>query len=445
MKTRAIMVIAAALCAAGAYADPRVLGLQECIGLGTASSPELRTAALETGAADARVDEAWRQFLPSVSVQGAYARLSDVTQGSITSEIELPAPIGTREVTVDFPPSLHDNTSLRVMVQQPVFTGFRISSSIRQAEELRESSRQDLVKNGLDLRCSIRKAYWNFAKAKALEQSAREAVAQREAHLADADKLLDEGAATRNDALQARIGLEDARIEFASAVSFRAAAKASLALIVGLAWNADIDVAEVPAAADAGLPSLEEQISRALSSRPEVRSAHSRAAAQEEAVRSALSGLYPGVYVTGDCTLADPNSRVFPQADRFTGTWSIGVFATLDIGRYPIVLAQADQARARLAQARETERGLADAVTLEVVRARLSVEEAASRCAALRKESLELEENDQVVQERYRQGVVIATESLDARTAAVRARLREQAAACDLAIAQAALERALGE
>jgi outer membrane protein TolC len=126
-------------------------------------------------------------------------------------------------------------------------------------------------------------------------------------------------------------------------------------------------------------------------------------------------------------------------------TWSAGIFATLDIGRFPSIVAQADQARARLSQAKEAERGLADAIALEVVRARLQWEEAAGKYAALGRETAELEENDRVVRERFHQGVAISSEAQDARVSAVRARLRETATLCDLFIAQAAMEKAMGE
>ena len=447
MKMLRIVMFTLSVCAVGAHAGPRLLSLEECLNLGAGWSPELKAAAQETYAADARIQEAQRQYLPSLSVQGSYERLSDVPAGSFTSSVDLGAPIGTRDVTVTFPAPLLNATGVKITLQQPVFTGFRISSSIRQAERLKESSLHDLMRQTMETRYSIREAYWSLAKAKAMEQAAQEGVTLGQAHLADVEKLLAQGAATDNDTLQARLALEDARITLASAFSMRRAAVARLAQLTGLPWDADIDVAEAQASesADALMPALDEQVSRALSIRPEIKSAHARAAALESAVQAALSGLYPGVFVTGDYTLADPNPRQFPQADQFTGTWSIGVAASLDLGRYPAVLAQADEARARLAQAQEAERGAIDAVTLDVVRARLAVEEASARCAALAGQTALLADNSRVVQQRMDQGIAVATEGLDAKTSASRARLREQAALCDLAIAQAALERALGQ
>ena len=128
-------------------ANPQgVVDLDECLRLGFAHDAGLQSDELETRIADARVREMQGQYLPSLSLQGGYSRLSDVAAGSMSSEVSLGGP--PVPVTITFPPSLDNSTSVRVALQQPLFTGKRISSSIRQAELLRDSSRGDLEKAG---------------------------------------------------------------------------------------------------------------------------------------------------------------------------------------------------------------------------------------------------------------------------------------------------------
>ncbi|MGA2766250.1 MAG: TolC family protein [Spirochaetia bacterium] len=421
---------------------PRVMDLEECIRLGFDHDAGLRADELETRIADARVREMQGQYLPSLSLQGGYSRLSDVAPGSLS--ISLPAPIGSQ--TVPFPPSLDNNTSVRLSLQQPLFTGTRIASSVKQAEALRDSSRGDLGRSRLDLRYSITAAFWNLAKAKTQAQAIAQSVSQSETHLADAKKLLDQGMATNNDVLQAQMRLEDAKIEQAGAESAREIAKTRLAILIGLAWSANIDVPD--ASGQVAAPpsqSLEDLVARALAARPEIQAARSRVTASEASVDVARAGLFPSVFITGDYTLADPNQRVFPQSDLFVGTWSIGILASIDLGRYPQVMAQEEQARNKLTQAQESSRKIADAVTTDVIGAYLSLTEATGRLGRLHEETLQAEENDRVTQERYRQGVALSSESLDAETLVVRAQLRENGARFDCQLARAALDRAVGE
>jgi outer membrane protein TolC len=446
MKASTVAVLALALCAAGsgmaAAQTARIVDLDECLRLGFASDAGLRSDELQTRIADARLREMQGQYVPSVALQAGYSRLSEVDAGTLS--VDLGAPLGSKDVT--FPTPLVNATSLGISVQQPLFTGRRIASSIRQAEALRDSDRGNLARSRLELRHTITDAYWGFAKACTQEQAFSESVAQAETHVADARTLRDQGMATNNDVLQAQMRREDAQIEMASAASFRQIARVRLAQLIGLPWNADIDIPhDIPRAIEPFDENIEDLVGRALAARPEIQSARSRVSAGEAAVDLARSGLFPAVFLTGNYTLANPNQRVFPQSDQFTGTWSVGIIASIDIGRYPQVLAQQEQAQGRLAQARESARTLSDVVTADVVRAFLTVKEAAGRHDALARETAQAEENDRVTQERYRQGVALSSESLDAQALVVRARLREDGALFDFLAAKAALEKAVGE
>ncbi len=440
MRPSIVAALAIALCAvplAGAD-DTRVVDLEECLRLGFAHDAGLRSDELETRIADARLREMRGQYLPSLSVQGGYSRLSDVRAGEISTPFS-PQPI-------QLPPSLNDNTSFRLSLQQPLFAGTRIASSVRQAEALRDSSRGDLAKSRLDLRFSITEAFWNLAKAKTQAQAISQSVMQAETHLDDAKKLQDQGVATHNDVLQAEMRLEDAHIDLAGAQSVRDIARSRLAILVGLPWSADIDIPDIPAQAiTMPTDSLQDLVTRALASRPEIQAARSRVTASEASVDIARAGLFPNVFITGDYTVADPNQRIFPQSNQFDWTWSIGILASIDVGRYPQVMAQEEQARGRLTQAQETSRRLQDLVTTDVIRAYITLSEAVGRLASLHKETAQAEENDRVTQERYRQGVALSSESLDAQTLLVRARLREDGALFDCLVAKAGLERAVGE
>jgi outer membrane protein TolC len=223
-------------------------------------------------------------------------------------------------------------------------------------------------------------------------------------------------------------------------------ARVRLALLIGLPWDAVLDIPDTPSqSVELPQESVGALVARALAKRPEIQGAHSREIAQEAGVEMARSGLFPNVFLTGDYTVADPNQRVFPQVDQFTPTWSLGILASIDLGRYPQVMAQEEQASSRLSQARENSRKMADVVAEDVIRAFLTLREAVGRLDSLRQETAQAVENDRVIQERYRQGVALSSESLDAQTLVVRARLREDGALFDCLIARAALDRSVGE
>jgi outer membrane protein TolC len=440
------IVVAIALCVAPVMRtnaeDEKVVDLAECIGLGFASDAGLRMAELDSQIADARLHEMQDQYLPSLSLQGGYSRLSEVPVGSIS--VNLPKPIGSQ--TIPFPPALDNSTSFGLVLQQPLFTGQRIASSVKQAQALQDSSRADVAENRSQLRYRITEAYWNFAKSKVQVQDFAQSVAQAESHLDDAQKLFAQGMATTNDMLQARMRLEDAQIQLTSSESAREIARVQLEILIGVPWNAGIDIPDTKSL-DVEPPkeNLQELVTRALASRPDIQAARSQEIAQEASVVSTRAGLFPTVFLTGDYTLANPNQRVFPQTNQFLGSWSVGLMASVDVGRYPQVLAQEEQAKGKLTQTRENSRKVTDAVTSDVVSAYLTLNQAIVQLASLHQETTQAEENDRVTQERYREGVIKSSESLDAQTLLVQARLRENNAFYNCRVAQAALEMAIGD
>jgi outer membrane protein len=435
--TARIIVWAAVVALATASPPPAgALDLQECITLALAHDPGLRADELESAAANARLKEMQGQYVPSVSLQAGYSRLSEVPPGTLGPMTLPAAPL--------------NSTIVRLLVQQPLFTGLRIASSIRQADAVRLSAGSDAARSRLDLRSAVADSFWQLARARAQEKSLIEGRGQMERRLADVKTLVQQGVATDNDVLQASLRLEDARIEVARAAGAREIAWVRLAQLIGvpLAPAMDIDGADAagapePAPGVAG--GLEDVVSRALASRPEIAGARSRVGAQEAAIDLARAGLYPTVFLTGDYTLADPNPRVFPAEDKFTGSWSVGIMASFDVGRYPQVAAQEEQAKTRAAQARENARRLSDAVAAEVVRAALSLNTALQVYASMKEETVQAEENLRYVQERRRQGVALESATLDAQTVLERARLREQAGLYDCLIARVSYERAVGE
>jgi len=446
MRTRAAAgLVAAFLVAAGAASadPPRVVTLEECTALAVAHDAGLRSDQLESAAANARLQEMKDQYIPSVSIQAGYSRLSDVTPGSLS--VNTPA----GPVTATFPASPLNSTIVKLSLQQPVFTGLRISSTIRQAEAARTAAASDVQRTRAEVRLAVSNAFWQLARAKCLEAAALESQAQLERKLSQTTTFFSQGVSTRNDVLQAGSLLEDARIETARASSARELARVQLAQLIGVPPWTPLDVPEVSTEAPETVslegPDLERLVSRALAARPELAGARSRAAAQEAAADAARAGRFPSIVLSGDYTFADPNPRVQPPQDEFTGTWSVGIMASFDVGRYPQAAAQEEQARDRAAQAREMLGRQSDAVAAEVVRAAISLDTALVAYRSLAAQTRQAQDNAAYVDARFRQGLVLQDAQLDAQGLLSRARLREQAGLFDCLAARSALDRALGE
>ena len=180
------------------------LSLEDAIAVGLAQSRTLRASSARADAAEARAGEARTARLPVLKGEASYRRLSEVDP----FQIQLPGASKPIEIS----PVVLDNSVMRVSVQQPLFTGFRISSSIESAELGAEAASLDNVNDRTDMVFAITSAYWSLYQTREVEHFTHENVARLEHYRADADQLMKAGLATRNDVLKIEVQLSNARI-----------------------------------------------------------------------------------------------------------------------------------------------------------------------------------------------------------------------------------------
>jgi outer membrane protein TolC len=133
-----------------------------------------------------------------------------------------------------------------------------------------------------------------------------------------------------------------------------------------------------------------------------------------------------------------------PARNKFYDTWDIGISLSFDIWNWGKTRSQASQAEAQLAQARDARKLLSDKAVLEVTQSRLALGQARQKIGVAGQAIAQAEENLRITRERFRQGVALNTDVLDAEVALLQAKINRTQAAIDLVLAQAMLQKALG-
>jgi outer membrane protein len=424
-----------------ARAQKRPLSLEEAIAAGLEASPGLHASRMkvESTAAKSREIEAGR--LPSLKFGGGYTRLSEVPPFEVTLPIS-PNPIVVSQ-------NYFNNFNLRLGVQQPLFTGFRLQAGAESARMLEKSAGQDLEKDRAEFIFAVKNAYWGLARAREFEKVIDETIRQVQEHLKDVRAFFDQGLLTKNEVLRAELELSNAEIMRLDARNAAEVALTSLDSLIGVPLDTDVDLttsaesqaSRLPAAADGAGESM---VAIALANRPELKSADFRIRATELGVKAARAGLYPQVFLSGNYYYLRPNPRFMPALDKLKGTWDVGISVSFDIWNWGQTKSQTDQAKAHLAQVRDARKLLEDQALLEVTQSRLTRALADEKVRVAGQAVGQAEENLRVTRERFKQGVALNTEVLDADLALLRARLNRTQAAIDLVLAQARLEKALG-
>jgi outer membrane protein len=451
------LIIAMALAAAmPAASEKRPLTLDECVALGLANSKGLHASAAVAEASASKAKEAGAALLPALKLGAGYTRLSEVPP----FEVRLPFPAG-----LPFPmpekfvvsPNYFNNYTLRLGLQQPLYTGGRLRAGVEAAKFAAEAAELDLAKDRAELIYALRVAYWTLYKAGEFVKAIDENVARTEAHLADVRNFFDQGLLTRNEILRAEVQLSNVRLARLDAAEGAELARIRLDSLLGLPLDTELEPAttidaeaalEGPeaAAATAGeegdAPGL---LEKALLRRPEPRAQDLRVKAGEAGVAMARSGWYPQVHLAGNFYDLRPNPRLLPAKDKFYSTWDVSLNISMDLWNWGATARQAEQAKARLAQAQDALGMVQDAVAVELKQCRLELDAARAKIAVAREASNQAEENLRVVRERFREGVALNTDVLDAEVLALQAKTNLTQTLVDARLAGARLRKALGE
>ncbi len=432
---------------ASATAQPKLsLTIDQAIETGLENSRSLHTAEFKRIVADAKASETGTLALPSLKFNGAYTRLSTVPPQAVT----LPANSLARgfppsDISLTLSPTILDNYTLRTTLQQPLFTGSKVSGAIRAASYGAEAAGEDYHKERADVIYNIKAAYWNLLRSIEFKHFVDENIAQIETHVHDAQNLLKQGLLTTNDVMKVEVQLSEARIRRIDAENGLMLAMYAFNNTVGLPLETVIEPASKIEIRDQEWGTVDQLVQIALKRRPEVLAMNARVNAGEAGLTSARGGWWPQIYLVGNYSYLRPNQRYFPLQNEFKGTWDVSLSVSFDIWNWWQTGYQTSQAQAQLAQAREGLSMTRDGVALEVTQSYLSIQKARERKIVSEQEVNQAEENYRVMNAKYRQGLTANSELLDAEVALLQAKLNLTQSSVEYELAIAQLAKAIGE
>ena len=131
--------------------------------------------------------------------------------------------------------------------------------------------------------------------------------------------------------------------------------------------------------------------------------------------------------------------------DAFKDSWDVGVTLQFDIWNNLTTVYQTTEAQAQYEQTKDAIAMLKDGVTLEVTQSYLSFKQAKENIQLSQLSVDQADENLRVTQQKFKAGLTTNSEMLDAEVAQLQAKLQLTQALVDYELAQAKLEKAIGE
>jgi outer membrane protein TolC len=417
--------------------------LADCIAQALGKNPSLEISQAKVQAAEARSSEVSTALLPQLKFSGRAAELSSIDPFGI----KLGPPVNISMILF---PSITENYSVRLSLQQPLFTGFKLMKNLEMAELNANATREDLTKEQSDIVLDVITAYWNFYRAIKVEEVIHQSVEQMSEHVKDAKNLSQQGMATDADVMKVQVQLSDVNVKQLEARNAIRLASMELNSLIKNPLETELMPSDTPAISQGDSTRLlAEKISElqtvAREHRPELKSMQLRRDMNSAGVTAAKGGWYPQLYFAANYDYARPNQRIIPPKDQWDGTWDVGVTLQWNIWDWYTTGHQTAQAEAALRQSEAGITQLSDAIMLDVAQQYFNAQTAKEKVVVAFGGMEQAQESYRMTSEKYKHGMNSSTEMLDAETALLQAKLTHTQAIVDCTLALARLKKAIGD
>ncbi|MGE5179413.1 MAG: TolC family protein [Bacteroidota bacterium] len=416
--------------------------LARCIAAALQQNGDVRVAQARSRQASGSALSAWNNILPSLTLGGSATRqwppsnaVSYIVQGTdlIGGQLES-----------------RDETVLNATVQTNLISlpGW---SEKRRRDRLGQSARQNEAETRNTVVFQVKQQYFSLLKAERLAEVARESERLARDEETRSEALFEVGTVARGDVLKARARRAQTELDRIKAYNQVRIQTARLKQVIGLPPEATISVDPI---LESGvvMPDSASSVRSALVHRPRLESAQTAERAARAGVFGAYSVRLPLLTGSFDAVRIKTTDKI----NRFdTGTEMKGVSTSdqrqaelrvsLPIFDGLAIEGNIRQAKGVLAEAEANRRQLELNVAVEVQQAWLTLREAVERIGVAREGRVSAEEDYNFSKSRYELGAGTFLDLLNAEVSLAQARQSEVEALADARVAEADLERAIGE
>ncbi len=419
------------------YSQTQKLTLLESIELGLKNSKDLKISQSKLKSSDAKVSEVNSMFLPQLKFMANYTRLSDnVPPFQVTTPFS-PVPIKISDPILD-------NYNLRLSLQQPLFTGFKLLSSKKSAEYNFTAAELDYSKEMNETAMNIHTAFWNLYRANEFRNLLENSLQQIENHLKDTKNFLDNGLVTQNDYLKLQVQYSNTKLQLIEAENNLEVARAVFNKALGLTLEAKTEIEADEIQVQDTEYEFKELLKEARENRQEIQSLTFRLKAAEENIASARSGWFPNIYLTGNYYYSNPNNRFQPPKNQWNDTWDIGFTLNWDIWDWGLTSSRTTQAEELSVQTQASLEKLTDNIEVEVYQNYLNLVKSKEKVEVSKLSLEQATENYRITSEKYKEQLATSTDLIDAEVSQLQAETNLITSQIEFNLAKVRLEKSVG-
>ena len=415
------------------FAQQSGLTLEESVEIGLRNSKLIKISESKVLSADAKVTEFTSQMLPKISFGAGY------TYMNLNKPSELA--IGPVPIKVNNPFSSY---GLSLSVQQPIFTGFHLSSSRSAAKFNHLATSVEHLKTINNKALEIHFAFWNLFKAEKSVELINENLLSLKEHLNQTKEFLDNGLVTVNDYLKLKVLLSNVKLELIDVKNKMEIARATFNRALGFNLAEKTRIKSDLHCANHIFPEYDELLAEALINREELKVIDFRIKAGEEQITAINSGWWPKLYASGNFFLSNINAETFSITNQDLQLWFVGLSLNWSLWDWGHTSSKSDQARQDVIQTKESLELLKEQIELEVFNSYLTIQSEVEKIKISKLAVESAEENYRITKDKYQYQLATSNDLIDAEVELLDAKTKLSFAQADYQLAKVKLNLSVG-
>lgn len=325
---------------------------------------------------------------------------------------------------------------------QPLFMGGKIKAlyNIAQYGEHLATAQQE--NKTTDLLLEVDEDYWRVISIESkvkLAKEYRDLITKTDA---DVQNMVEEGVATKADALKVKVKLNEAEVSLTKAENGLSLSRMALNQVCGMPLDEEYTLADQNPEYKNAEPKLL-PVEQALSNRPEIKSLiqmQNIAKANEKAM---FARFLPNIALTGNYMVSNPNSFNGFE-NKFGGMFTIGIVANIPLFHFGDKVHTLNAAKYQYKAATLQLEEAKEKIELQIRQNSYKTIESIKKQAATQRNITQAEENLRYATEGFDAGVITSTDLLAAQTAWLSAKSENIDAIIDIKLCNLYLEKAQG-
>lgn len=412
------------------------LTVKEAIDLGVANSKQLMVSNAKVKEAQAKVQQAQDKVIPEVGVSGTYLHLNTPT---VSMANEASGNGGSSDSPLAALSNIHDVALVQLSASWPVFNGFRTKNTRIMNEYLEQAAQYDAQTTRSNVALTTAKAIYQYYELLETRKTIEENLKQEQQRVTEFKNQEEQNLLARNDRLKAELQANNVELALTDVNNSVKLAEYNLTILLGLPEETTLELDTVGMFELAALTTWDQYLQTGLENRTELKSAAVQLKAGESSYKIAKANRLPTVALTAGYVNA-----FIPNVVNVTNALNGGVSLKYSITGALHASHGMQEARSRVEQAEASRQLATDQVKVDIRGKYLNCQKSLEKLAITKKAIDQAEENYQISQNKYKNGLLILSDYLEADVALLQARINYATARAESMIAYYELQNSVG-